>query len=368
MLGFRATQQSLFYLLLKFISSWSSSVLIPIIALVHQEVKIDEPLVCFGVVFELFLACDAVFGYYCEKSVPADFQTEQSSTSVSKVVIKPSCVDSQSKSLLFDMSANVVGLLLLTAMFSDRIPLILLLLPWILKTSRMHRQYTAMVALIQTRRLVNPLSEPMLRMIFLAVFGCWLLSFFSCVWFFAGCGFSAAIGSGNDCHGSWVAVDTFLNLDSGISRYLRSLHFVAQTFFSIGFGDIFPVTDLEFFITLLALIMSSIFFGSLVSSMASLIANRDVVLNKFRVELYKLNVCLDVCCVSEFFSSHTKNFFSVLFTRQNGLLETKFFSTDMGLPHRLRSMHMNRFQSMLRQIPYFKLSPERVVSDFYLFV
>jgi hypothetical protein len=358
MSSFRVTRQPLFYLLLKLISLWASSILIPIVTFVHQKVRVNEPLVCFSVIFELFLASDAVFGYF------VDFQAGQCDTSVSKVVMKPSCVNFAKKKLFYDMLLHVVALLLLVAMLSDRIPLILLSLPWILKASRLYPQYTAMVVLIQTRRVLNPLSESMLRMVSLAVFGCWLLSLFACIWFVAGCGFS--VESGNNCDGSWVAADTVLNLESGISRYLRSLHFVAQTFFTVGFGDIFPVTDLEFFVALIALIISSLFFGSLVSSMASLIANRDVVLNRFRIEITKLNACLEVCRVSEEFSCHTKKFFGVMFARQNGLLESKIFCSEMGLPHRLRSIHMNRFQFMFRQIPYFKFSSNRLVSYFYM--
>lgn len=399
----RSVRKSMFYLLLKLISLWASSILIPIITLVHQKVRVNEPLVGFSVIFELFLACDAIFGYFyykldsqlsCNRSIqrqhqmqekaqilfPVELQTGQSDTFLTKVVMKPSsyadkttvlsqpssgmCLTAQFASiaqnnLLFDMTLNVFALFLLVAMFYARIPLILLSLPWILKAYRLYPQYIAMVVLLQTRRVVNPLSEPMLRMIFLAVFGCWLLSLFACIWFVAGCGFN--VESGDHCHGSWIAADAVLNLESGISRYLRSLHFVAQTFFTVGFGDIFPVTDLEFLFAIVALIISSLFFGSLVSSMASLIANRDVVLNKFRVEITKLNTGLDVCRVSEAFSSHTKNFFNVLFARQNGLLESKIFCTDAGLPHRIRSIHMNRFQPMLRQVPYFKLSPKRLV-------
>ena len=55
-------------------------------------------------------------------------------------------------------------------------------------------------------------------------------SFAACIWFYNAC--NNATGCVND--NSWTAHDSILNMNDYDSRYLRSLHFIMQTLFTIG--------------------------------------------------------------------------------------------------------------------------------------
>jgi hypothetical protein len=70
------------------------------------------------------------------------------------------------------------------------------------------------------------------------------------VWFRIGCTRIATDDSSmGECMrdvDSWVTLDPVLDMTSTLSAYLRSMHFVTQTLFTVGFGDIHPVSHSEF--------------------------------------------------------------------------------------------------------------------------
>jgi len=113
-------------------------------------------------------------------------------------------------------------------------------------------------------------------------------SMLACVWFRMACG----IKEGEERHCSpqgeggaemtWVAHDKVLDVSVPASCYFRALHFIIQTLFTIGFGDITPRNNSETCFTLFLIVNSSLFYAFLISSMTSLMGNRDVATNGFR--------------------------------------------------------------------------------------
>ena len=111
------------------------------------------------------------------------------------------------------------------------------------------------------------------RIVRLLVFAGLYASFMACVWFLMACDKSGALLSDNSStldHGavcsasvweSWISNDAVIMPQVTSSAYIRSLHFIMQTLFTIGFGDIWPVSSTEF---AFALLMIAIAFFSVI--------------------------------------------------------------------------------------------------------
>ena len=123
------------------------------------------------------------------------------------------------------------------------------------------------------------------RIVRLLVFAGLYASFMACMWFLLACDKSAALieeGAYSD-HGavcsasvwdSWISNDAIIMPQQTSSAYFRSLHFIMQTLFTIGFGDIWPVSSKEFAFALVMIVVASLFYAVLISSITSLLANR----------------------------------------------------------------------------------------------
>jgi len=98
------------------------------------------------------------------------------------------------------------------------------------------------------------LSRMTIVVLFTGVYG----SVMACAWFRLGCKreafsstanatarISTQLGACVQRSDSWISLDSVLDSSSTLSSYIRSLHFVAQTLFTVGFGDIYPVSHAE---------------------------------------------------------------------------------------------------------------------------
>jgi CRP-like cAMP-binding protein len=127
-------------------------------------------------------------------------------------------------------------------------------------------------------------------------------SFLSCIWFRLGCALEYVSGDGGGqptCaapahaysspfpHATWVLEDVHrgaLKLNSPLSRYARALHFVVQTLFTIGYGDVRPTNTSEACMALFIILNGSLFYAFLISSLTSLLSNRDATTKLHRAE------------------------------------------------------------------------------------
>lgn len=212
--------------------------------------------------------------------------------------------------------------------------------------------------------LVNDMTARLLTLSLKAVF---YMSYFACLWFFISTNITdhvplSALHSSEQmllhCESqqvtSWVCDDAYvLVVSSPSSRYIRSLHFVVQTFFTIGFGDISPASWTELLFTLFLILNASLFLGLLISSITSVLNNRNISANSFRQEVELVQSYCKKRGVAPDLQDKVEGYFKWLFTRQKGLAEQRIL---MALPPMLRFHYLNAmlYQSFRGSVPYFK--------------
>lgn len=179
-------------------------------------------------------------------------------------------------------------------------------------------------------------------------------SMLACVWFLISC------PNRHDCPtaNAWVAEDHVLIEDTYFSDYIRSLHFVVQTLFTVGYGDIAPRSDREIIFALFLVLNGSLFYGFLISSITSLISNKDISTKLFRSDMATLRQFLTMRDVPQELSTRVEGLFNFLFNRQAGLLESKFMD---DLPVILVREIKRTYTSQLMTIPFFLHQSTRLV-------
>ena len=73
---------------------------------------------------------------------------------------------------------------------------------------------------------------------------------------------------------TWVVRNDLLNSDY-MTKYITSYYWGFQTFTTIGYGEIFPVTDLERVFAIFYMIFGVIFYSSAIGSLSRLLMNMD---------------------------------------------------------------------------------------------
>lgn len=162
-------------------------------------------------------------------------------------------------------------------------------------------------------------SNTVARMVLAAIFSVLYASALACAWFYLAC-------SGDACkEASWAAEDGVMVKSSYISCYVRSLYFVIQTLFTIGYGDFDIVSVPEIVFTLFLMLNGSLFYGFLISAITSFLMNKDVVTKRHRNDMALIRSYAATRDVPETIMSRVTGVFGYIFSRQGGMLEKHFF-------------------------------------------
>lgn len=194
-------------------------------------------------------------------------------------------------------------------------------------------------------------------------------SMLACVWFRLACQLGGVDSTGQRMCAkdewrsemTWVDRDKVLDVGSPLSCYLRSLHFIMQTLFTIGFGDINPVNDREIYFTLFLIVNSSLFYAFLISSMTSLMGNRDVATNCFRAETDLLRKLMLMRRAPESLRDKVRAYVDYIFTRQKGLPESRFVPAGSTPPALLQAIKAATGEVLLRSVPFFRRQEDRFI-------
>ena len=178
----------------------------------------------------------------------------------------------------------------------------------------------------------------------------------ACVWFLISCPHAHDCPTAN----AWVAEDEVLNTHSLFSRYIRSLHFVMQTLFTVGYGDVAPSTNGEIVFTLFLILNGSLFYGFLISAITSLISNKDITTKLFRADIATLRQFLLLRAIPPELTARIDGLFHFLFNRQSGLLESHFLP-DVPAPL-VREMK-RVYVPQLAQIPFFTHQSSQLINQ-----
>jgi CRP-like cAMP-binding protein len=217
----------------------------------------------------------------------------------------------------------------------------------------------------------HSVNQAAYRIVRLLVFAGLYASFMACLWFHLACTKSGSIDTDGDwsehitvCSSSvlesWISNDTVIIPGDTASAYIRSLHFIMQTLFTIGFGDIWPVSSEEYFFALIMIVIASLFYAVLISSITSLLANREVTTKKFRGDLDTLKRYLLLRGCPKALQDRIRECQEFLFSRQCGLQEHFFLKK---VPHKLvLDIKEQCGGNQLRAVPFFSRQSERFVT------
>lgn len=135
--------------------------------------------------------------------------------------------------------------------------------------------------------------------------------------------------------------------------FLRSVYFVMQTLFTIGYGDPVVPSRLTIELVMACIFMLSGVFGYalIIANMTSVLSNIDVVRMRFRHEMDNVNKLLTLRSVPETLKERVEMYFSYLFRSQNGMLDSVLFS---HLPEELSKSITDSNRSLIKKVPFFK--------------
>lgn len=192
--------------------------------------------------------------------------------------------------------------------------------------------------------------ETYVRVVLVFIFAIFYSSMLACAWFSVSCRRQDMRECLLDGH-SWVARDPALDIDLPASRYSRSLHFVVQTLFTIGYGDISPVSNREIVFALFLILNGSLFYAFMISSITSLLSNRDATTKLFRSEANVIKDFFVSRGVASDISEQIQGYFDFLFARKKGVLDSAALA---AMPAALSLAVRASFAPCLEQASFFQ--------------
>ena len=201
----------------------------------------------------------------------------------------------------------------------------------------------------------HQITEGVFRLQMISIVMVLYCSFLACLWFYIGCQTANDQPVGCPSHNSWTAYDSILDIDDVNSRFIRSLHFVIQTIFTIGFGDIHPINGVEISFTLFLLVNASLFYALLISAVSSFISCRDISTKNYRNETDSLKAYLNMRSVSESIRNSVRIYYEFLYTKHLGTPEQLIFDE---LPKQISNGLRYCYFDSLRRVPMFSDYPD----------
>jgi CRP-like cAMP-binding protein len=189
------------------------------------------------------------------------------------------------------------------------------------------------------------LDEPLIRVLEMFVYVIQSSTILACIWFYLAYG-----GSKHPFPLSWAANDDILNGENVASKFFRSLYFVTQTLFTVGFGDIYPKSNSELLFSICLVMWASLFFAYVIAALTSLMATRTLSLKRFRNELMSLRRYLTLLKLPTKIQNRVNTYMDFIRTRQMGMHEDRFL---FELPHCLTRSVMSKYLEFLKTVPFF---------------
>jgi hypothetical protein len=134
--------------------------------------------------------------------------------------------------------------------------------------------------------------------------------------------------------------------------FLRSVYFLMQTLFTIGYGDTVVPSKLtvEVIMACVFMIFGVFGYGLIIANMTSVLSNIDVVSMRFRHEMDTVNKWLLFRSVPTSLRERVEMFFTYLERSQHGILDDTLFE---GLPKQLSREISEANTSLIEKVPFF---------------
>lgn len=135
--------------------------------------------------------------------------------------------------------------------------------------------------------------------------------------------------------------------------FARSVYFLMQTLFTIGYGDsVVPSrSNLELILVCIFMIFGVFGYGLIIANMTSVLSNIDVVSMRFRHEMDSINKWMVLRSVPDALKEKIELHFSYLVRTQHGMLDNALFA---DLPPQLKKDFNDLAINLLVRIPFFK--------------
>ena len=221
----------------------------------------------------------------------------------------------------------------------------------------------------------GPVNESVFRMGVILFFTQLLMCIFGCFYF----GWSAST-VGDVCPGGdafeekilgnelWIAEDeviidvmdpaicsvsTTCNDCPQVLFFVRSVYFLMQTLFTIGYGDTVVPSRLTIEVAMACIFMLfGVFgYGLIIANMTSVLSNIDVVSMRFRHEMDNVNKWLGFRYAPDSLRDKVEMFFTYLERSQFGMLDSEIFK---DLPSKLAKDLTESRIPLIQKVPFFK--------------
>ena len=143
--------------------------------------------------------------------------------------------------------------------------------------------------------------------------------------------------------------------------FLRSVYFLMQTLFTIGYGDTVVPSKLTIEVVMACVFMlfGVFVYGLIIANMTSVLSNIDVVSMRFRYEMDNVNKWLEFRSVPASLTERVEMFFTYLERSQYGILDETLFE---GLPKQLCRDISEVNTALIELVPFF--NPDYRSKDF----
>eukprot|EP01038_Epipyxis_sp_PR26KG_P010585 gene10585-14219_t len=333
-----------------FFAAYIGCVLSPIIYLIEQRISTKNDL-CI-----LLLLCDTcslmtvTLDLYQSTIVDPDWKT------VWRVFAFNSSWICYASLLIINMIGFVLEINFETLFFGN---LILLIIQFIIRVkiifSNLVVQFNRMISTLEL--FIITINETTSRILLTIMITLLLASSFASIWFFT----SYQTCRSNFSQKCWIYEDKVIELQHTNSRYIRSFHFISQTLLTVGFGDIHPYNAPEIFVTLVLIICGSLFCGFLISSITSLLSNRNITAKMHRNDLETVISYMQNRSIDEIYQTNISQFYEYFYSRQCSVNVKEIFR---NLPNELTMEIKRHYQGIIESIPFFKQLPTDLLQLF----
>uniref|UniRef100_A0A7S1UCC9 Cyclic nucleotide-binding domain-containing protein n=1 Tax=Phaeomonas parva TaxID=124430 RepID=A0A7S1UCC9_9STRA len=351
---FRTAWDSLMFVIVTY-----NMIVTPIhIAIIKEEEASDSPLVVLDILLDLLFVADTVlrfnFAYIDAESkimVTSDAAIRQHYLHSPDFVIN--CV---ACSPLFFNLLDISGVNLGAGrkMFN---------LPRLIRVLNYRRQFQQLEDYLEGKGYM--VNQAVLRLSKILFFALLMNNLAACLYFAVSC-------PGEYCNeqGTWAAEDPVMSHynaaynetvkpDAG-EVYARSVYYMIQTLFAIGYGDsVIPQSTSEIILACCFILGGTFLYALLIAGMASVLANIDVLQMRFRSEMDLLNQYMEFRDIPEGLRDRIKSFFDYIFQKQYGMLEEHIMNELP--PHLFREVCKTRV-AFLEKIPFW--NPEYRSAEF----
>jgi hypothetical protein len=330
--------------MLEFLSSYATCILVPIELFVSKSYRLGGNVAMILVVLDIITFCCCCTTIYSTKRCLTSTATLLASTS--PMLILPVLLSSS----------------IIRNARSDNV-LVLVQCIRLVRFAFLQRQFNAsMDVLIKMNYRINAVLA---RIVLISLYAALFTSSMAALWFGLACYHnqhffsetSASYDSSFYCtlDGTWLELDQasgFASVSDHYLGFLRALHFVAQTMFTVGYGDIHPVSEMELLFSLFLLLSGALFYGYVISAITSLLSSQGIATKQFREELALVRSYLTLRKSGEAVRAQFISYFEFLFTRQLGVDEE---SVLLSLPEELAgTIRRDCCLAILLSVPFFR--------------